>query len=311
MRKDHFIAIAVMVVLYTTLLFAYTYDFDVTIPPDTGESPTRGAERIREMKLAIQERQNADHYWALTGNEVNDVNSGQHRQITFHSPISKPTEVVNKAFLYTKDVNSVVELFWLDEEGNERQLTSEGAVYLISSDIVGKLANDTWFTAVDSNGTSTANLIKATAKNTPEIAADANLPTGTVIDSNSPEMRIVHKKYVDDSMYAVGARTLLATVTTTTSGTNADVKPNEALTDGEFICFAEWTAGDIDAVATAVGYVDDVKLGAAQLDYFYGKDKYASFSIIVKKGCTYKANWIAQDGTAQATRKYYWTPLGN
>ncbi len=56
-------------------------------------------------------------------------NTGENLSIKFNTPISTPTNAANKSFLYEKDVSAVVELHWLDESGNELQMTSGGDLF--------------------------------------------------------------------------------------------------------------------------------------------------------------------------------------
>ncbi|HBH13819.1 MAG TPA: hypothetical protein DDX29_12035 [Clostridiales bacterium] len=78
---------------------------------------------IRQLKLAVRERMEKDHYFDEAGT---DADHGEHSKITFHAQSAKPTAVANKGFLYTKDVSEKVELFFEDEDANEVQITNEG-----------------------------------------------------------------------------------------------------------------------------------------------------------------------------------------
>ena len=104
----------------------FTYTYDIATPVGT-DAPSVLDDRDRETKAAVQERLNVDHYFALTGTQVSDAASGQHRQIEFYGPISKPSSATNKGWLYSKDVSAKVELHWEDEDGDEIQLTDGGA----------------------------------------------------------------------------------------------------------------------------------------------------------------------------------------
>ncbi len=67
-----------------------------------------------------------DHYFDISG--IN-ADHGLHRRICFHSPITKPTAVVDRGFLYLKDAASKAELHWEDEDGNELQVTGAGVLF--------------------------------------------------------------------------------------------------------------------------------------------------------------------------------------
>ena len=213
MKTKHIVIIAFLSAIIGSIVgpvfWAFTYTYDITTPAGT-DSPTLADDRMRETKAAAQERLNVDHYFALTGNEVSDAATGQHRQIEFYDPITKPTNAANKGWVYTKDsASSKVELHWLDEDGNEKQVTTAGALNIVSAELLGKLDNDTYFTAVDAAGTGTVDLIKANASDEVEIFHETAHPA-QLSSSDAPvsDADIANKKYVDDQIDAtVGSGT--------------------------------------------------------------------------------------------------------
>ena len=106
---------------------AWTYTYDTDTPDGEVDAPSVIDDEIRRVEDAVQERLNVDHYFALTGTKVSDDAAGQHRQIEFYAPIDTPTDAANKAWLYGKDVGGKIELHWLDEDGNEIQITDAGS----------------------------------------------------------------------------------------------------------------------------------------------------------------------------------------
>ncbi len=257
-------------------VFADTYD---TVSPAGGDNPTEGDDRIRETKAAIQERENVDHYWPLTGTEVSDVDTGEHRKVTLRVG-SAPSAVANKGFVYAKDVAGKAELFYIDEDGNEVQITSGGKI--LSASLDSKDEDD--MTSNSASHTATQQSIKA---------------------------------YID-AHHTFGTRTLLDTVTTTVAAgvTNNDIPAAQAATDGEFICMCEWTGADLDQEAYARGLSDSAnppttELGFASITWSFNRVKYASYSFLVKKGDYYKADWIGLSAdNAPVTRKYYFLAIG-
>ncbi len=133
----------VAVVWATT--FSFTYD---TATPAGSDDPAEADDRMREIKAAVQERENVDHYWPLTGTEVSDADAGEHKKILFHAPIaSTPTVAANHGDLRIKDVNSKAELHWTDEDENELQITSGGGLYSSTTlDVVGNIDPTTYET---------------------------------------------------------------------------------------------------------------------------------------------------------------------
>ncbi len=93
--------------------------------PADANAVSEGADRIRDLKLAIRERLAKDHYLVIAGT---DADHGEHVKITFQAQSEKPAAVANKGFLYIKDASAKVELFWEDEDGDEVQLTTGGVL---------------------------------------------------------------------------------------------------------------------------------------------------------------------------------------
>lgn len=93
--------------------------------PADSDAVSEGAGKIRTLKLDIRERIAKDHYMDIAGT---DADHGEHSKITFQAPISKPANVAEKGFLYDKDVDSVVELHYEDESGNEIQISDKGVL---------------------------------------------------------------------------------------------------------------------------------------------------------------------------------------
>ena len=110
------------------MAFIHTWNAPFEGLPGDTEDASQGASRIRDLKVAISERMKIDHLWP------GDATDGEHKQVTLGAPLgADPSTVANKGYLYTKDVNSVVELFWKDENGNVLQLTSLGELDAIPS----------------------------------------------------------------------------------------------------------------------------------------------------------------------------------
>ena len=105
---------------------AWNHIYDVNTPAG-GDDPKEGDDRIREVKAALQERIAKDHYFPKTGSQVSDVDAGEHKKVTLRVG-SAPGAVADKGFVYAKDVDSKAELFYIDEDGNEVQITTGGIV---------------------------------------------------------------------------------------------------------------------------------------------------------------------------------------
>ena len=121
---------------------AFTNTYDVSTPANAS-APSGGAAAIRLLKAALQERLNPDHYFEKSGDTVDDdTKVGYHRKATLMKLDADPTAVTDMGILYTKDVDGVPELFFLDENGvSPIQITSGG---LLNS--TGFISGDLLFT---------------------------------------------------------------------------------------------------------------------------------------------------------------------
>ena len=124
--KTHLFVVIILLVGASIALAAWTYTYDVDTPLGTA-APSTIDDYLRLTKDAIQERQNLDHWWPLSGTEVSDAAVGQHRRIMFHSAITSPTVDVNKGVLYMLDVDGgsglKSELIWEGEDDIALQIT--------------------------------------------------------------------------------------------------------------------------------------------------------------------------------------------
>jgi len=105
---------------------AWTYTFDTSTPLST-DSPRDGDDKIRELKLAIHERMDVDHFLDLTGTSQTDTDGGKHRQVTLMESAAAPTTAANEGGVYTKEATGQSELFFREEsDGDEVQITAGG-----------------------------------------------------------------------------------------------------------------------------------------------------------------------------------------
>lgn len=208
-------------------------------PADTN-ALSEGAARMRELRLAIRERLAVDH--SIAG----DSSDGEHLKLSFFAPIVKPTSAANKGFLYMKDVSSKGELFYLDEDGNELQLTSVGKLSIPINSIDGThiaMGSDAKGDILVYNGTDYIRLavgtndqiVKAASGEASGIkwAADAGLTSASLITagtkliinpyatsssasqahglSQEPDwLRVIVECLTADANYSTGDRVLLA-----------------------------------------------------------------------------------------------------
>lgn len=121
---------------------ALTNTLDTSTPADdsVAHPPSQGATRIRELKDAFVERFVQDHYCPASGTTYDNDDCGFHEKVTLRVQ-TVITEKADAGILYSKDVGGKAELHYKDEDGNEIQLTSAGALNetaspLISTDFI-------------------------------------------------------------------------------------------------------------------------------------------------------------------------------
>ena len=101
---------------------AYTNFIQPSLPPDTNESPSLGASRIRSLKSALIERLNS---WIYGFDTAGEESKKGLKEAPFQEE-SKPTAEANVVKLYNKATSGKSELYCLDEDDNEVQITSGG-----------------------------------------------------------------------------------------------------------------------------------------------------------------------------------------
>ena len=105
------------------MAYTDTWNAAFEAAPADGDQVSEGAERIRDTRLGIRERMEKDHYMAIAGT---DADHGEHVKVTLRVG-SAPTPAANKGYLYAKDVSSIAELHYIDENSVETQLTGLGS----------------------------------------------------------------------------------------------------------------------------------------------------------------------------------------
>jgi hypothetical protein len=151
--------------------------FDKAAPAGT-DDPSEADDNMRRIQAAVQERENVDHYWPLTGTEVSDANAGEHRKVTFNQSIANPTQVASKAHLYMKDD----ELFYQDDTNTAKQLTNSGKLNIVDADgAVVKTGNQT-------------------------IAGIKTFSSSPIVPAPTTDLQAATKKYVDAYIKLVDSR---------------------------------------------------------------------------------------------------------
>lgn len=104
----------------------YTYTWDATFEanPDNSDYVQYGAQEIRELKEAINERMAKEHQWDLANNEE----QGEHLKMTLEEISEPSTPDSNKIIIYAADDGGTTELYAKDADDSITLLTHETIV---------------------------------------------------------------------------------------------------------------------------------------------------------------------------------------
>jgi len=201
---------------------AWTDTYDTATPDGSTQKVPVLDDEIRTLKSALQERLNADHVFPLTGTQVSDTDVGKHRKVVFHGVLSaKPTLEDGECALYTKTVSDKSELFFENEDGTEKQLTSEGVLNIALTDIADDLITDDkiqltvdgWLAGLNTAEDDEINLIKSDGAS-PILGSGAKTFSSDAPDNNQ---HVTNKLYVDTQDAAVLAAVTLGAMGTVDS----------------------------------------------------------------------------------------------
>jgi len=272
-----------------------------TSTPVGGDSPRQGDDKIRELKRAIVDLMQVDHYMGSpTGSVYDSDDAGKHRKITFaEDQEAKPTLAsLDTGAAYTKSG----ELYYEDASGNEIQLTDGGKLNgaALKDDSVNaamiELLNNTFLTQKDSAGTA-RNLIGLNASNQTILggtkAHDVRLSDATA--SGDDDRHIADKGYVDGKFPdddAFGSWASKAVNTTYT-----------AESDGFVVVYGK---SSVHGYGSILGYTPVATLRAAN-GSGYADVHYSGITMPVKKGHTWK---VATENWGTGSLSIWWLPVG-
>ena len=125
--------------------------WDTTIPLDT-ELAGDGDDEIRDLKVELKEHLEQDHQMGGVRNPLQGNCEGYHKKLTLYPLSTNPTVVVGAGIVYTKIIDNVIELFFMDDDGTINQLTENGVIKL------NTLANN-----INANGHTISNAVISNA----------------------------------------------------------------------------------------------------------------------------------------------------
>ena len=106
-----------------------TVSWDETSPAGT-QAASLGDNRIRELKTQIREVVDVDHKFDSSGQ---DADMGKHNKVSLLETADLGTGAVGKPILGAQTVNGKAELVFTDEDDNDIQITSNGALLSVAS----------------------------------------------------------------------------------------------------------------------------------------------------------------------------------
>lgn len=101
--------------------FPINWDSAFNSEPADNENINLGAGRIRDLKSAVQLREQVDHSWA------GDANDGKHIKSEYMAQGGDPAIDAGDGAVYTKVTGGNTELYYKDSLGNIVQITSVGS----------------------------------------------------------------------------------------------------------------------------------------------------------------------------------------
>jgi hypothetical protein len=113
--------------------------WDETKPDDNGLAGD-GDDEIKGLKARVKERMELDHHFAGELDPLEGDCDGYHKKVTLQKLAEDPTPLTGTGVIYTKEVDGIIELFFVDEvSGVVNQLTEQGVLSLntLQNDIDG------------------------------------------------------------------------------------------------------------------------------------------------------------------------------
>lgn len=189
----------ILLVVVTFFAMGATYTLNISTPAGT-DNPREADDRMREIKNSFIERLDRDHAWEASATGVYDGDDvGKHDRVTFIEAADIGTGAGGQPVLGAETVSGAPELTWLTEGDVTLRMTDAGRLNIVSADLLGTVANATYFTAVDNAGTGTVDLIQANASDVAVIPDGSELATS---GAPTADADISNKKYVDDQITA-------------------------------------------------------------------------------------------------------------
>lgn len=93
--------------------------------PSGSQAISLGDDRIRELKTQIREVIDVDHDFPSSGQATDN---GQHKKVTLQNGTTVSAGLADTGIIHSEDVSGKAELFYMDEDNNDVQITSGGKI---------------------------------------------------------------------------------------------------------------------------------------------------------------------------------------
>jgi len=108
-------------------VYGYVRTWDYDSPLGSANANTIDTE-IQDFKKELGERLNNDHWFDDANADVNSLTAGDHRWVTMHNTGAVTAGTADTGIVHVEDVSTKAELFYMDEDDNDVQITSGGAL---------------------------------------------------------------------------------------------------------------------------------------------------------------------------------------
>lgn len=123
--------------------------------PSDNNLAGEGDDEIVSLKARVKERLELDHHFSGELDPLEGDCDGYHKKVTLQKLSADPTPLTGTGVLYTKEVDGIIELFFVDAvSGVVNQLTEQGVLSLntLQNDIDGNEKNITGLGALSITG---------------------------------------------------------------------------------------------------------------------------------------------------------------
>ena len=99
--------------------------------PTSSEKAGLWYEHLNQLKEDIAQRMAVDHHWDESISDTDPNQDGIHKKVTLSNTDPVTSGIADCGILHVKDVDGKAELFFMDENNNDVQITSNGFIHSV------------------------------------------------------------------------------------------------------------------------------------------------------------------------------------